>query len=118
MSTLYFVLALVGGLANLGSGLGAMARLRVILPLMDGAKVPHSMLVFPIGVLKALGGIGLLAGLAGLPLVGTAAAAGLVLFWTCAVYTHVLADFWPKETVGTFSFLGLAIATLALDLAL
>ncbi|RRR98548.1 DoxX family protein [Glycomyces terrestris] len=117
MSTLYLVLVLAGGLANLGSGIGAMARLKVILPLMDGAHVPHSMLVFPIGVLKVLGGLGLLAGLAYPPL-GTAAAAGLVLFWTCAVHTHVLANFWPKETVGTFAFLGLAVTTLALDLAL
>ncbi|GAA1689693.1 hypothetical protein GCM10009830_41560 [Glycomyces endophyticus] len=118
MSTLYLALALAGGLANLASGIGAVVRLKVILPLMDGAHVPHSMLVFPIGVLKVLGGLGLLAGVAGLPLVGTAAAAGLVLFWTCAVHTHVLANFWPKETFGTFTFLGLAIATLALDLAL
>lgn len=117
MSTLYLVLVLVGGLANLGSGLGAVVRFKVILPLMDGAHVPRSMLVFPIGVLKTAGGLGLLAGLAYPPL-GIAAAAGLVLFWTCAVHTHVLANFWPKETVGTFSFLGLAVATLALGLAL
>lgn len=117
MSTLYVTLIIIGGLLNLGSGIGAMVRLKVILPLMDGANVPHSMLVFPIGVLKAAGGLGLLAGLA-FPLVGTAAAAGLVLFWTCAVHTHVLANFWPKETFGTFTFLGLAIGTLALDLAL
>jgi hypothetical protein len=118
MSTLYVTLLAVSGLANLGSGIGAMVRLKVILPLMDGAHVPHSMLVFPIGVLKVLGGLGLLAGLAGFPLVAVAAAAGLVLFWTCAVHTHVLANFWPKETVGTFAFLGMAIATLALGLAL
>ncbi|MEU5875246.1 DoxX family protein [Glycomyces sp. NPDC047369] len=117
MSALYLVLVLVGGLGNLGSGIGAAVRLKVILPLMDGAHVPQSMLVFPIGVLKIAGGLGLLAGLAYPPL-GIASAAGLVLFWTCAVHTHVLANFWPKETVGTFSFLGLAVATLALGLAL
>ena len=118
MSTLYFVLALTFGVLNLGSGIGAMVRLKVILPLMDGANVPHSMLVFPIGVLKVAGGAGLLLGIAGFPLVGTAAAAGLVLFWTCAIHTHVLANFWPKETIGTFTFLGSSIALLALSLAL
>jgi len=118
MSTLYFILALTFGVLNLGSGIGAMVRLKVILPLMDGANVPQSMLVFPIGVLKAAGGLGLLLGLVGFPLVGTAAAAGLVLFWTCAIHTHVLANFWPKETIGTFSFLASSIALLALDLAL
>ena len=117
MSTLYVTLIVIGGLLNLGSGIGAMVRLNVILPLMDGAHVPRSLLVFPIGVLKAAGGLGLLACLA-FPLVGTAAAVGLVLFWTCAVHTHVLANFWPKETFGTFTFLGLAVGTLALDLAL
>jgi hypothetical protein len=117
MSTLYVILILIAGLLNLGSGIGSVARLKVIYALLDGANVPHSMLVFPIGVLKIAGGLGLLAGLA-FPFVGTAAAAGLVLFWTCAVHTHVLANFWPKETVLTFTFLGLAIGTLALDLAL
>lgn len=117
MSTLYLVLAITFGVLNLGSGIGAMVRLKVILPLMDGAHVPHSMLVFPIGVLKVLGGLGLLAGLA-YPPVGTAAAAGLVLFWTCAVHTHVLANFWPKETVGTFTFLASSIVLLALGLTM
>jgi hypothetical protein len=117
MSTLYLVLAITFGVLNLGSGVGAMVRLKVILPLMDGAHVPHSMLVFPIGVLKVLGGLGLLAGLA-YPPVGTAAAAGLVLFWTCAVHTHVLANFWPKETVGTFTFLASSIVLLALGLTM
>ncbi|SDD04354.1 DoxX family protein [Glycomyces harbinensis] len=117
MSTLYLVLALTAGALNLGSGIGSIARLKVIYPLLDGAHIPHSMLVFPIGTLKVLGGAGLLIGLA-VPPIGTAAAAGLVLFWTCAVHSHVLANFWPKETFLTFTFLGTAIATLALDLAL
>jgi hypothetical protein len=116
MSTLYLVLVITFGVLNLGSGIGAMVRLKVILPLMDGANVPHSMLVFPIGVLKAVGGLGLLAGLA-YPPVGTAAAAGLVLFWTCAVHTHVLANFWPRETILTFTFLGGSIGLLALGIA-
>lgn len=116
MSTLYLVLVITFGVLNLGSGIGAMVRLKVILPLMDGANVPHSMLVFPIGVLKAVGGLGLLVGLA-FPPVGTAAAAGLVLFWSCAVHTHVLANFWPKETILTFTFLSGAIGLLALGIA-
>ncbi|THV26156.1 DoxX family protein [Glycomyces paridis] len=118
MSTLYLVLALTAAVLNLGSGIGSIARLKVIYPLLDGASVPHSMLVFPIGVLKTAGGLGIALGLLGVPLVGTAAAAGLVLFWTCAVHTHVLANFWPKETYLTFTFLATAIGTLALDLAL
>lgn len=116
MSTFYFVLALTAGVLNLGSGIASISRVKIIYPLLDGVNVPHSMLVFPIGVLKAAGGAGLLAGLV-VPPVGVAAAAGLVLFWTCALYSHVLANFWPAQTVMTFMFLGSAIGTLGLGLA-
>ena len=116
MSTLYIVIAATAAVLNLGSGIASMLRLKIIYPLLDGVKVPRSMLVFPIGVLKAAGGLGLAAGLLVAPWIGTAAAAGLVLFWTCAAYSHVLANFWPKETVLMFAFLGLSATTLALDL--
>jgi hypothetical protein len=117
MSTFHLILVITGGVLNLGSGIGAMVKLPVIMPLMDGAGVPRSWLVFPIGALKVAGGAGLLIGLA-VPPIGLVAAAGLVLYWTCAVHTHLLANFWPKETFGTFTFLGLAVGTLALGLAL
>lgn len=116
MSTLYLVLAATAAVLNLGSGVASMLRLKVIYPLLDGVKVPRSMLVFPIGVLKAAGGLGIAVGLLGAPWIGTAAAAGLVLFWTCAAYSHALANFWPKETILMFAFLGLAVAALTLDL--
>lgn len=116
MSTLYITIAAVTALLNLGSGVGSILRLKIIYPLLDGANVPHSMLVFPIGVLKTAGGLGLLAGLAGFQSAGTAAAVGLVLFWVCAVHTHVLANFWPRESFLTFTFLGLAVSTLVLGL--
>ncbi|WP_026923582.1 DoxX family protein [Glycomyces arizonensis] len=116
MSTFFIVIAALAAVFNLGSGIGSMARLKVIYPLLDGVRVPRSWLVFPIGVLKAAGGLGLAAGLLGAESIGTAAAVGLVLFWVCALYTHALANFWPKETFLAGAFLALAVGTLSLDL--
>jgi hypothetical protein len=67
-------------------------------------------LTFPIGTLKTAGAVGLLLGLIGVPLIGTAAAIGLVLFFVCAIYTHLLArDYSPQ--------FGLAIGFLLLNTA-
>lgn len=44
-----------------------------------------------LGGLKAAGAIGLLAGVLGVPVVGTAAAAGLVSFFAAAICFHVRA---------------------------
>jgi hypothetical protein len=83
---------------------------------MARAGVPESWLTFPIGTLKTAGAAGLLLGLAGVPLVGTAAAVGLVLFFVCAVYTHVrVGDYSPQFGLAV-GFLVLAVATLGLGL--
>ncbi len=73
------------------SGVAALARFKPILPGMARARVPESWLTFPIGTLKIAGTVGLIIDLAGLSVIGTAAAIGLILFFVCAVYTHVLA---------------------------
>jgi len=59
--------------------------------------VPRSWLPL-LGGLKLAGGVGLLIGLAGVPLIGVAAAAGLVAYFIGAVATHVRA--------GVFSNIG------------
>ena len=70
-----------------------------------------------IGTLKTAGALALLLGVLGVPLVGTAAAIGLILFFVCAAYTHVrVSDYSPQFFLGTCFFLPLAVATLALDL--
>jgi uncharacterized membrane protein len=80
--------------------------------------VPQSRLTFPIGSLKTAGAVGLLLGLIGVPLVGAAAAIGLILFFVCAMYTHVRArDFSPQFGLAT-GFLLLALAALWLVLAM
>ena len=117
MYAAYLVVALVTAAANVFSGLGAVARLGPIGPAMERVGVPRTWLVFPIGTLKLAGAVGLLLGLAGLPLVGTAAAAGLVLYFSCAVYTHLLARDHSAQFGLALGFLALAVASLGLGLA-
>jgi hypothetical protein len=99
--------------ANAFSGVGALLRLKPILPAMARAGVPESWLVFPIGTLKLAGAAGLLAGLF-VPWLGVAAAVGLVLFFVCALYTHVRATDYSGQFGLAIGFLALNVATLAL----
>src|ERR687887_1371211 len=89
--TAYVAVTLVAIAANAFSGIAAILHFKPILPGMDRAGVPVSWLTFPIGTLKTAGALGLLLGLVGVPYLGGAAAAGLVLFFVCALYTHVRA---------------------------
>lgn len=122
MSTAYTLTALAAVAANAFSGLAAMTRLdpimRTLGPSLGVVGVPESWLLFPIGALKTAGALGLALGLLGVPVIGTAAAAGLVLFFVCACYTHLrVYDFSPQFFLA-IGFLGLATATMALDPAL
>jgi hypothetical protein len=80
---------------------------------MDKAGVPRSWMP-ALGVPKAVAALGLVAGF-WIPGIGTAAAAGLVLFFICAIATHLrMRDY----SLGLqYPFLLLAAATLALGLA-
>ena len=82
---------------------------------MAKAGVPTSWLTFPIGTLKTAGALGLAAGLAFRPL-GTAAAIGLVLFFVCAIYTHIRAGDYGPQFVLANGFLALNVGVLALAL--
>ncbi|WP_231997319.1 DoxX family protein [Mycobacterium sp. 1245111.1] len=95
------------------SGVSALVHFAPILPPMQRAGVPVSWLTFPIGTLKTLGAVGLVVGL-WLPPIGLAAAAGLTIFFVCAVYTHVLAN----DISGQFVFAGFLLALNAATFAL
>lgn len=119
MSAAYVTVALVTIALNGFSAFAAMTRLEPIMrslgPALGRAGVSESWLVFPIGALKAAGALGLTLGLLGVPLIGTAAAAGLILYFVCALFTHLrVYDFVPQFYLAIV-FLGLAAATLALD---
>ena len=109
MTNAYLAVTFVAIAANGFSGIFALLHFQPIMPGLAKAGVPVTWLTFPIGTLKTLGALGLAAGLVIQPL-GVAAATGLVLFFVCAVYTHILAgDYSPQ--------FGLAIAFLALNAA-
>lgn len=118
----YLIVTLVAVGANAFSGFAALTRLRPIMatlgPTMEKAGIPQSWLVFPIGTLKAVGAVGLGAGLIGVPLVGEAAAIGLVLFFVCAAFAHIrVSDYSFQFFLGSCFFLPLAVGSLALKLA-
>ena len=117
MFTAYFVVTVVAIAANGFSGIAAILHWRPILPGMEKAGVPVSWLTFPIGTLKTAGAVGLLLGLVGVPYLGTAAAFGLILFFVCALYTHVRSGDISSQFGLAIFFLGLAVTSLILDLA-
>ena len=112
----YLIIALATVAACGFSGVAAMVRWKAILPGMAAAGVPESWLVFPIGVTKTAGALGVLIGLFGLPWLGTVAAFGLVLFFTCAVYTHIRARDYSAQFGLANGFLVLCMADLAVSL--
>jgi DoxX-like family len=113
----YVIVTIVAVAANAFSGVAAILHFKPILPGMAKAGVPESWLTFPIGTLKTAGAAGLLLGLIGVPVIGTAAAIGLILFFVCAIYTHVRSGDYSAQFGLANGYLLLAVATLALDLA-
>jgi hypothetical protein len=110
----YLAVTVLAVVANTYAATVDFARSQWILDNMTRYGVPHSRL-FLLGVLKALGVLGLLVGI-GVPLIGVAASAGLVLFFIGAIATVVSAH-WFTHVPYPASFLLLAVASLALRLA-
>jgi hypothetical protein len=83
-----------------------------VIAIAEKTRVPQSWMV-PLGTLLASGSMGLLVGFA-VPLIGTAAAAGLVLYFLGAVGAHLRAHYY--EFRNWAMFFSLAVATLAVGL--
>ncbi len=79
----------------------------------DKVRVSRRWMV-PLGTLLAAGATGLLAGLA-VPALGAAAAAGLVIYFVCALGVHLRAR--NADVGGAVVFLALAIAALIVGIA-
>ncbi|MDG4836516.1 DoxX family protein [Micromonospora sp. WMMD967] len=79
----------------------------------DMKRVPHSWLP-RLGAALAAGSLGLLAGFA-VPLIGTLAAAGLVLYFVGALVAHLRVG--SRKLVGWAVFFATSIAALAVNLA-
>ena len=115
MPTASVAITMIAVAANGFSGIAALLHFRPILPGMAKAGVPESWLTFPIGTLKTAGALGLAVGLVFRPF-GIAAAIGLVLFFVCAIYTHIRAsDYGPQFGLAN-GFLALNVGALVLTL--
>ncbi|HYZ67065.1 MAG TPA: DoxX family protein [Mycobacterium sp.] len=115
MNTGYLAVTLAAIAANGFSGIAALLHFQPIMPGMAKAGVPVSWLTFPIGTLKTLGALGLTAGLVYRPF-GISAAIGLVLFFVCAVYTHIRASDYGAQFGLAIGFLALNVVALALTI--
>jgi hypothetical protein len=110
--TVYVAVTLLAAIANAFSAMLDFVRYRQVLVNMARAGVSESWLT-TLGVLKAAGALGLLVGFS-VPLIGIAAAIGLVLFFVAAIITHLRAR---DYTFGlAVVFLLLAVATLSIGL--
>jgi len=78
----------------------------------DQVQVSQKWMI-PFGVLLALGAAGLLIGIA-IPVLGTAAAIGLVVYFACALSAHIRVG--NRQIGGAVSFLLLAVAALVVGL--
>jgi DoxX-like family len=82
----YVVVTLLAVVANGFSAVLDFVRYKQVAVVMERGRVPLSWMT-PLGVLKAAGALGLLAGF-GYPPLGVAGAAGLVLFFLGAFIVH------------------------------
>jgi hypothetical protein len=104
------VLVLVTVAVNLWAAVADFLRARFVLDNAAELDLPAGWIP-ALGALKAAGAVGVLLGVAGVPLIGVAAAGGLVLFFVGAVAVHV----WKRvfHNIGyPVVFLGLAVGTL------
>lgn len=113
MHVTYLVLT---GLAALANGYAAgmnFAGAESVKVVADRVNVSQRWMV-PLGTVLASGAAGLLVGFA-VPVLGTAAAIGLVVYFVCAVTAHVRAR--DRGVGGAVFFLLLAVAALVADIA-
>lgn len=108
----YVVVTLVVALANGYAAALNFAGAESVKIVAEKVRVPQKWMI-PFGILLASGAVGLLAGFA-VPLLGTAAAIGLVVYFICAVSAHIRVR--DPKVAGAVSFLVMAVAALAVSL--
>lgn len=112
MHTAYVIVAIVTITANLGVAIADFAKAPFVLA--NSAEVGVAQQHIPIlASLKAAGAVGLLLGLLGVPVIGTAAAVGLVCFFVGAVAVHIQTQVLHNIAFPA-TYLALAVTTLVL----
>jgi hypothetical protein len=112
MHVTYVVITISAALANGYAACLNFVGANSVKVVADKVQVSQKWMI-PLGVLLACGALGLLTGLA-VPVLGTAAGIGLVLYFVCAVSAHVRVR--DPKIAGAVSFLVLAVAALIADL--
>ncbi|MFE3942277.1 DoxX family protein [Streptomyces sp. NPDC059118] len=112
MSTTYAIVTVITILANAGIAVADFRRAGFVVANSTEVGLPQTWLPW-LATLKAAGAAGLLLGLLGVPVIGVAAATGLVLFFVGAVAAHIRARVYHNILFPT-GYLGLAVASLAL----
>jgi len=112
--TAYIIVSVLTAAANTYAAIVDFRRPQWVLDNMTNWGGSHSWL-FTLGALKAAGALGLLAGIA-VPLIGVAAAIGLVLFFVGAIAVVMRAR-WYSHLPWPTAYLLLAVASLALGLS-
>lgn len=108
MHSAYLTVIFIAAAANIYAGICDFARPRWLLANMKKLEVKERWLQ-TLGVLKLLGGLGLLAGIDARA-VGVAAATGLVLYFVAATFT-VLRAHWYANLPFALTWLGLAVGS-------
>jgi DoxX-like family len=112
MDIAYIAITVVAALANGYAASMNFAGAESVKLVADRVQVSQKWMV-PFGVLLASGSLGLVVGLA-VPALGTAAASGLVAYFTCALSAHLRVH--DRKVGGAVSFLFLAAAALVADI--
>jgi hypothetical protein len=113
--TAYVIVTAVTVAMNAWAAGADFTRARFVRDNASELNLPESW-VLPLGLLKAAGAAGLLCGLLGVPLLGVAAATGLVLFFAGALFTHVRAGVY-HNIAAPAAFFVTAVASLVLAVA-
>jgi hypothetical protein len=88
MNVVAVAVVLVTALVNGAVAVGDLLHARFVLATSEQVRVPEAWLP-ALGAAKMAGAVGLVVGLLGIRFIGVAAAAGLVLFFVCAIARHV-----------------------------
>jgi hypothetical protein len=112
MHVIYVVITILAALANGYAATLNFVGAESVKVVADKVQVSRRWMI-PFGILLVSGAFGLLIGFA-VPVLGTAAAIGLVLYFICALNAHLRVH--DPGIGGAVSFLVLAVAALIADL--
>lgn len=115
MHTAYAIITVITVLANAGIAIADFSRAKFVLANSVELGLPENWLPW-LAALKAAGAAGLLLGLLGAPVIGVAAATGLVLFFIGAIAAHIRARVYYSIAFPG-GYLALAAASLVLAVA-